>query len=227
MAANHDYIPRKDADFDHWAKNFCEYTVQMTSGTPPVWTHIPPDRVTSLVLSYRAWSAAYEATLVPHTPAATTRKNDQRAETKHVFRAFKEQYLDFNEVTDEQRRNAGVPIKDKHPTPYEKPETFPLITKLEAIGGCQFRIHFKDEKAEKSQAILPGCNGCLLTYILSDDPVEDKNLLTETRLVTASPSVVELPLSAQRKWLSITGRWQLKKDGILGPQGPVEHVIIT
>ena len=227
MARHHDYIPAKDADFDHWAKNFADYAVQMTTGSPPEWTHIPAARVTGIVSSFRTWHAAYEATLVPHIPAATILKNEERKKTEHLFRNFKEQYLDFEEVTDAQRVNAGVPPKDTIPTPYEKPETVPLITKMEAIGGCQIRLHFKDEKAEKSRAVLPGCNGCLLTYTLADDPVEDKSLLNETRLLTASPSVVAFPLFAQRKWLSVAGRWQLRKEGILGPQGPVEHVIIT
>ena len=178
MATYRDYIPRKDADFDHWAKNFVDMVVKLTRGLIPVWTHIPTLRVTDLISAYHDWHAAYEATLVPHTPAVTMKKNEERAKTEHIYRTFKDHYLDFDEVTDAQRRDLGLHLRDTHYSPFGKPKTVPLIGKLEAIGGCRFRLYFKDEKSERSRAIPPGCNGCLLKYLLSEEPIEDKELLT-------------------------------------------------
>jgi hypothetical protein len=77
-----DYIPAKDADFDPWFKNLCEYVTQKTTMGPLPWTHVPPDEVTKLNNAYATWHTAYEATLKPHSPVETAAKNTARADAE-------------------------------------------------------------------------------------------------------------------------------------------------
>jgi hypothetical protein len=51
--------------------------------------------------------------------------------------------------------------------------------------------------------------------------------LKRTQLFTASPAILQLPPEAEGAWLSVVPRWQLSKEGILGPWGVVEHVRVT
>jgi hypothetical protein len=38
---SNDYIPVKDSEFNNWLVNYTHRVHQNTSGTSPVWTHIP------------------------------------------------------------------------------------------------------------------------------------------------------------------------------------------
>ncbi|MDR1411807.1 MAG: hypothetical protein LBI91_06355, partial [Spirochaetaceae bacterium] len=65
MAQKQDYIPSRDADFDHWFENLKNYVVGKTGAG--IWTHIPPERLSALIGAYDAWRAAYEKTLGAHS----------------------------------------------------------------------------------------------------------------------------------------------------------------
>jgi hypothetical protein len=166
-----------------------------------------------------------------HTPVQTALTKAAEEALQELMRFFKKVYFDpglfAGKITEEEYLDLGLRLHDGKPTSHSVPATFPVITRLEAVGGCQVRAHFQDEKAGRSQAVLSGCNGCLLYYALGDEKQEDRTLLTQTQLLTVSPSLVQLPLSAQRKWFSVAGRWQLVKGGILGPFGPVEHIVVV
>ncbi|MDR1576558.1 MAG: hypothetical protein LBS37_11180, partial [Treponema sp.] len=81
-----DYIPDKDSEFNNWIVNYTHQVHQNTSGTSPVWTHIPAADVLKLVNLRGAWSNAYEATLAPHSPALTVAKNEARAAVESYAR---------------------------------------------------------------------------------------------------------------------------------------------
>jgi hypothetical protein len=55
----------------------------------------------------------------------------------------------------------------------------------------------------------------------------DVKLLKETQLLTASPARLVFQSDTEGQWLSISPRWQLERDGILGQPGPIEYVRIT
>ena len=135
MSHGKDFVPKTDAGFDAWMRNLVDYTVEHTTGTPPAWDHIPPARVTALVTVYRTWHAAYEKTLVPHTPADTSLKNETFTAADKAARVFVKQYLLFPPVTDQDRINTGVPNHKSTHTPIPPPATRP-----------QFRLVVKDTR---------------------------------------------------------------------------------
>ncbi|MDR1986478.1 MAG: hypothetical protein LBP88_05840 [Treponema sp.] len=93
MAHNSDYIPARDADFDGWFLNYKNDAAAKTSGTPPVRTHIPAEKVTALANRYDAWHAAYSKMLGPHTRVDAEAKNDELKAAKAFIRPFTAQYL--------------------------------------------------------------------------------------------------------------------------------------
>ncbi|MDR3130133.1 MAG: hypothetical protein LBU18_01155 [Treponema sp.] len=226
MAHVHDYIPEKDADFDGWFENFKNYVVEMTGGRPPVWTHIPAEKVTGLGARFDAWRAAFQKTKGPHTSVDTEIKNEEKAAALDFIRPFVNQYLRFDPVTDAQRSAAGVNNHDPNRTPVGDPATRPGITGVKPLGGGRVELHFKDEKVEHSQAIPYGMNGCLLSYALSDGEIADLKLFKTTKLLTHSPFVLHLGSEAEGKVLSFALCWQNEKGG-LGDNSAASHVVVS
>jgi hypothetical protein len=226
MAANHDYIPPRDADFDGWFLNLKNYVTTKTTGTPPAWTHIPADKVTTLTARYDAWHSAYEATVAPHTSVQTEAKNDQRKEAEAFVRPFVAQYLKFDPVTNEDRTAMNLHNRDSVPSAIGVPATRPVITDLKPLGGFQVEIRFQDEATPDSRAIPYGCNGCLLNFTVAATRITDYAALTSTKLMTRSPWTLGLTPDEEGKFLSCAVRYQNEK-GELGPWGEVQHTVVA
>jgi hypothetical protein len=78
------WIPRSDIDFDGFFGRYTAAAVKNTSGTPPVWPHIPPDRAMALNSACVAWHAARAKLNGPHTSGDVLAKNGLRAECETV-----------------------------------------------------------------------------------------------------------------------------------------------
>jgi hypothetical protein len=101
MAQNRSFLEGGDPEFDKGLDNLVEYVVEKTSGTPPVWTHIPQPAADGLVSARAAWHAACQRTFGAHTPVETEAKNDARKATAAVVRPFIAQSLMFPPVPKE------------------------------------------------------------------------------------------------------------------------------
>jgi hypothetical protein len=146
---------------------------------------------------------------------------------RHVKRVYIDPGFENGIISQSDYLALGLTLPDTTKTPVANPTSRPLLYDLKDLGGFAVQMHFKDEHIEHSQAVLPGCNGCLVNYHYGPEQVTDVNQLKLTQLVTASPVILRLPPEAEGTWLSIVPRWQLEKDGILGPWGVIEHVRVT
>lgn len=104
--------PAGDADFNLWYKNVMQIVSIKSNGANPEWTHIPQDAVASIENQYQEWYTAYAACLVPHIPSVTTAKNDARAVSEKFIRRFKKLYLDSDFVTNAERVDMRLPLRD-------------------------------------------------------------------------------------------------------------------
>jgi hypothetical protein len=78
--------------------------------------------------SYTAWHTAYEVTLKPHTPTETAEKNRLHESSEKDLETFVNRFLRYDPaVTEEDKRNMGVPIRDTHPTPSGVPTTRAIV----------------------------------------------------------------------------------------------------
>jgi hypothetical protein len=124
-----DYLSLDDADFDVFFQNLINYVDAKTIGTPPAWSHIPPEEVEALKDAFSRWHEPYLKTLVPHTPVDTRAKNEAKDAAKKVIRPFVNRFLreDWDVVTDMDRDAMGVPTRDKIPTTHPEPAVKPEI----------------------------------------------------------------------------------------------------
>jgi hypothetical protein len=122
------YIPRKDAEFDLWFKNVCQYAGQKTSGGAAAWTHIPQAEMAKLNAAYSAWYTAYSLTLTPHSKVETLAKDEARRGAEAVIRPFVKLYLKEEQgaVTDMDRAAMNIPTRDTTPTAHPVPAVKPL-----------------------------------------------------------------------------------------------------
>ncbi|MDR2516279.1 MAG: hypothetical protein LBC88_02725 [Spirochaetaceae bacterium] len=224
MSKNKDYIPGPDAAYDGWISNLAAYvSAKITAGT---WTHIPADKAAALAAHNTAWHTAYTKTTGPHTSVDTETKNDARKAATEFIRPFVQQYLKFDPVTNEDRTAMNLHNRDATHSPIEKPKTRALITDLKPLGGFQIEVRFQNEATPGSHAIPYGCNGCVINFTFGPEKITDYAALKETRLMTRTPYILDLPPEAEGKFFSGVCRWQSER-GELGPWGDVQHVVVS
>jgi hypothetical protein len=136
MPRKHDYVPGGDKEFNDWFLNLVDYVEQKTGGLGAEWHNIQEPEVMALKSALFNWKTYYEPTLHPHTPAVTTAKNEARKNAEEVVRYFVQRYLVWDKpVTDADRVNMGIPIKDTIRTPIGFPgNTVRLKLKLSVPG---------------------------------------------------------------------------------------------
>jgi hypothetical protein len=228
MASKKDWIPHGAEEFKVFADNFC--TQVATNAT--AWNVSDADKTATATLK-AAYDAAQEAADTPATrtsitiAAAKAARDALETHMRHLKRVYIDPGFEAGVISMSEYMALGLTPHDTTQTPVADPTSRSLLYGVKALGGFAVQTHFRDEHIEHSQAVLPGCNGCLVYYCYGPEQVTDVNQLTLTQLFTASPSILQLPPDAEGSWLSIAPRWQLKKDGILGPWGTIEHVRVT
>jgi hypothetical protein len=116
------WIPRPDAEYNKFYKNYRTVVMKYCTGSDPVWIHIPSARVTELSTAYADWGTAYLKLDGPHIQADVEAKNEERDKSEDVLRAFNRQYILYaKEVTNAQRMEIGCPIHDTNPSIVPRP----------------------------------------------------------------------------------------------------------
>jgi hypothetical protein len=129
MAQTQTYPPRGDAAFDLFFKNLIQYVSQQCTGSTPRWTHIPAAARTAIGDVYAAWYTAYAVTFKPCTRPETAEKNRQHKLAEKALRNFVNIYLRYHpDVTDDDKRNMGIPVSDGTRTPAVPPKEGPSYT---------------------------------------------------------------------------------------------------
>jgi hypothetical protein len=201
-----DYIPGNDAKFDAWFKFINRYVDEKCGGNRPEWTHIPPEARAKMTEAYDTWSAAYEATIGPHTNVDTEAKNDAKKAAKAVIRPFVNQYLRFPPVTDEDRTAMGIPNHDTKPTPVPRPGDIPEV---EALTPKPRVLHFRFRRANMKRWGKPeDVHGMELVWVISDTPPEHIRELVHSSFATKSPLELSFDEDQRGKRLYYATRWE-------------------
>jgi hypothetical protein len=228
MSIRNDWLPGPIEAFKTFAGNFCTMVVDNAAA----WHLSDADKTATATLK-AAFDAAQEAADTPATrthvsiEAAQAARNTLEAHLRHIKRVYIDPGFESGLISLSEYLALGLSPRDTTPSPVADPTSRPLLYGLQSLGGFAVRTHFKDEHRAHSQAVLPGCNGCLLNYYYGPEQIKDVEQLGLTQLLTASPAIIHLPPDAEGSWLSVAPRWQLDKDGILGPWGPIEYVRVT
>lgn len=230
MATHKDYLDLPDAEFDQFFKFLNQYVAQKSGGASPVWTHIPAAARTALQDAYAAWYTAYSKTFGPHTPVDTEGKNDARKSSEHTVRAFRNQYLEFDPVTNEDRTAMGIPNKDTTRTPIGVPQTRPEFD-LKVKDIRQVNVDFWDQGSGAtaggghSKARPYGYSGAVINWLISDAAPARPEDLTGSALATHTPYTLSFSETDRGKTVYIALRWQNEK-GEKGQFSEMQSTII-
>jgi hypothetical protein len=219
------YIPSNDAEFDHWFENLYNFSASKMTGGNPEWTHIPLSELDLLWDAFKAWRAAYEPTLKPHTPAETLAKDEARKAALAVIRPFVGQWLMWKQVTDEERDRAGVHNKKERRPAIPVPATVP---ELEPKAGVprQIVIPYRD-KGSSRRGKPKDVHGIEVRWELMDHPpVNIKDELTQSSFDTRSPLILTFEESDRGKRIYMAGRWEIERKGLKGKFGDIVTTIV-
>ena len=217
-------IPGKDIEFDAFLNRYCGIVTVNTSGTPPAWDHIPAARVTELTAARDGWSAAYAKLGGAHISADVLTKNEARRNAEEVLRAFDKEFILYSsKVTNAEREELGhKPHKSKAPVP--SPTTTPLI---EVEAGAIRRIVLAYREAGKARHGKPeNVHGIEVQWDILDAPPTRVEDLRKSIFDTRSPLVLEFEENQRGKRVYFSGRWEIQREGIKGPFGPILDAII-
>ncbi|MDR1899712.1 MAG: hypothetical protein LBQ55_06885, partial [Treponema sp.] len=222
-----DYLHRPDDDYNRFFKNLVQYCQKKCAAVPPAtapeWTHIPAADLAGLSGAYAAWYTAYAPTLKPHLPSETLTKNQAKKAADAVIRLFVNKYLRYLPVTDAERREMELPVRDTTPSPRPDPPTRPEFS-IEGKKTRLVEVDFQDEGSE-SKAKPEGYAGAVIYWIAAAAPVTDPKKLPNSVLATSTPHILEFEEEDRGKIVSVALCWQNTK-GRKGTATEVQTAIV-
>jgi hypothetical protein len=220
MAERRPVVPRSDAGFNRRFKLITQVTGQKTAGSPPEWTHIPQNKVNSLIDGYAAWFTAYAPILVPHSSVEIAEKNRVRGETEPPLREFIQRYLYVSEVTATDLAGMELPAHDGTWTPHDTPaEHVELFAYPNAPG--EIRLDFSCLETGKRGRPDETYYGMVLYVEELEEgqavpPVES---FEHSQLLTRSPFIIRFSSDKRGKRVAFSGCWENGR-GHEGPRCP-------
>jgi hypothetical protein len=135
MAENHDYIPKIEARLPPFAKNLYAYALANYAR----WGAPGPE--TMLEAAIDAFDTAFAVYQQPnHGKVDTLAKNEAKDALVHALRTYVQAYIARNpEVTDEDKEQMGLPLRDTTPSPHPAPDLRPE-TEAEPAGKGAHRV---------------------------------------------------------------------------------------
>jgi hypothetical protein len=214
MAHKKDNIPTKDSEFDDFYRNIVEVVDQKTGGNVPDWKHIPPDSLNEFHDAWNAWTAAYEKIKGPHTSTDTAEKNRIRDSSKKNLREFINRFLRYPPVTAEDRANMGISEHDTTRTAIGVPQTRPEFS-IVVKDIRRLALPFKDQ-GSASRARPYGLSGAVVRWAVLDKPPAGPGALTNSKLATRTPFILNFTEEERGKTVYIAMQWQNEKGDVGG-----------
>jgi hypothetical protein len=196
----------------------------MTSGASPKWPHIPPERVTELTDGYAEWYTAYAKTLVPHPPEETAERNRVYKSTRKILENFIAQFLRFPPVTDEDRDKMGIPNRRPRRKEIPVPETAPRLIP-DTRTRRRIKVSYVDEHSNR-RGKPEDVHGIEICWAILDHHPVDLSELIHSSFDTSPPLILDFEEHQRGQHVYMVGRWEIEREGLKGPPGAVEDVVI-
>ena len=215
----HDYIPRNDAHFNDWFTNLQNYVGNKITQ----WTYIPQSAYEALDAAFQDWETYYAPTLLPHTPAVITAKNDARARAEPVIRAFVQRFLHWPPVTNADRVNMNIPNRDTIRTPHiEVTEMVEFELSLRHIREVMVNFWVK---GATNQAKPQGYDGAVIVWDVLDAPPENPDALNHHTMASRTPHSLEFDETERGQTVYIASAWQNER-GNRGQWSEIQSAIV-
>ena len=220
------YVPRRDADFDGWLENLTAYVVAnaTSSGPPPRWTHIPPAKVQQLVAFNSDWHTKHVKLFGPHTDGDILAKRLAREAAESFARAFTQQYLKFDPVTDLDLANMQA-----NTTHYTRSQSGKITDEVHAesdssvIRQIIWRYWIK---GSEHHAKPDHCYGVECAYARLDHPPTSIYELSRREISTASPLALKFDEAERGGKVYCCFRWLGTKEGNQGDWSEIFSAVI-
>lgn len=212
-----DYIPARDADFINWSANF-----ETLIAADPTAYGLDAADATAITAADTAWSAAYTAATDPstRTPSTVAAKDVARQNAEDVMRPFAMQINANPAVTDQQRTDLGLTVRQTSPTPPATPTDVPILT-LRSQSQAQLTLDIRATATPTSRARPAGTDGAQLVLEKETSPGSGTWEFQDSIQVLDNPANYDLPGgSAGSSWRA-RARWfnKAKANGVSNP-GP-------
>lgn len=215
MNAPHDFIPRRDGDFDAWQKNYVAYAV---AHSPALGlTHADVDALEDLQTGWRK-KLGQNTEALAMAEASTAAKREARAAFEQLLRSISARIRATATIDDAERAALGLSLMSGPPTPSPAPDSFPVLA-LAGADRLLHRIHLADNLSPLRKTRPRGMAGAELRLFLSPpntpapaDPAD----FDFYALATRTPALVEFAAADGGLTAHYVARW-LSTRGQPGP----------
>ena len=157
-----DYIPRTDAEFDEWLRNFA-------ANVGPIATllGIAPGFVTAVSTAYADWQLKYVAHQTAQNAArnAAENKDESRDTGTSVSRALAGMFQKHPDMTDGQRATLKLTVPDTMPSPRPVISTVPIVG-FKILRGGVIETSVRVEEDQTRPSMHPAADVVECKYIL-------------------------------------------------------------
>ncbi|MDR1563157.1 MAG: hypothetical protein LBS54_08795 [Dysgonamonadaceae bacterium] len=214
------YLPKAFAELTSWLRNFIE-----TLAEHPTRFGVPKDVFDDLE---EKASEFYDANIVADSHNAgkvdKALRRDKANTVSKAVRNVVNRYLRYNDdITDDQKVNLGIPVRDIIKTNIDPPKTYPGMT-LRINDYMNISISLR-EPGSKSKAKPYGTIGALIKYDVLDAKPLDHTQLSRSVLATRTPRIIRFPASERGCTAYISAAWQNEK-GETGPWTLIQSILI-
>lgn len=228
MPSGKQYIPVKDKDFFVFQDNLV--TIVVANAT--AWS-IPPAEVTALTDRQTEFEPLYTTAENKTTRSRSdvlAYRQSRKLYEKEI-RAFVKAWLMFNPlVTDEQRSEMALTIRDTNPSPHPAITDIPIVA-LRVIGGGDIDARCKALKDQTRPSMHPAANLVDYRYVLlevGDIPPADPEDYQKRDVSSRAKFIIRVGAKNEGKRLYAVFRWvNTAKPKQEGPWTDAQTVIIA
>ena len=213
------YLPANAAQFDLFAQNMLSYIQNNHSR----WRNIPTEVVSNLFKLYDAFSIALRQAKETPTTAYKNARNEAQKELASAIRAFVNQYLRFDPITNKDRDKMRIPNRDTVRT-----------ARIDVTEAVDFIITVKDAHrlsvdfwvaGSTSKARLKGAVGGMMYWHIGNEVPKTPEDCRYSALATRRPFVIEFAPEYRGQTVWITVAWKNAR-GNRGPLRPFKSAIV-
>ncbi len=211
------FIPSKEAELVTWSTNF---DAQINNDPPALGLTVVQTGGYSTL--HAAFVAAFQASQdhSTRTPSSILAKNDAKEALVANARALARIIQACPTVTDQQRSDLGLTVRDPEPTPVPAPGTLPLVSVVEVQHGSH-TIRLADMDSPSSRAKPAGVAGAEVFVFIGDNPPADMTTCQLRQLTTRNQLEITYQPEDSGKMAYIAARWYNPR----GQAGPASLTI--